>query len=157
MPRKPDTDSGRSILGSVRSVVGFFLSLVTGGLSFLGRQATGTWRRTRAFLGWLSFDRLMPSGLAATIQEVIVRTVQALGIRGTSRQQQFASAVILGVFAYGATLLTGGLLIGVALFLTLLVFTALARNNPWFNKQWKAGTSKLPVKNDYDLKGWSRD
>lgn len=125
--------------------------------SFARKQVGGTWRRTRSFVGWLTLDRLLPSGVSDTIQEGIVKSVQALGIRGTSRKRQFASAVTLAVMAYGFTLLSGGLLIGFAVVWSLLVLVALARNIPFVNKQWKEGTSMLPIKSDYDIPGWERD
>ncbi|MFC4553544.1 MULTISPECIES: hypothetical protein [Halorussus] len=135
----------------------FVLGLPMTLFGFLARQTVGTWRRTRGFLGWITLDRLMPSGLAGAIQEVIDLLPKALGLRGTPRTKQFSAAVILGVLAYFATFLTGGLLIGAAVVLTLMVVVALGRNIPFVNRTWQDTTAKLPVKNDYDIIGWERD
>lgn len=150
-------ERARDALSSLWSGLLMLLMLPLRGAGFLGRQLRGTASRTRGFVGWLSFDRLMPSGVASTIQEVFTLVPQALGIRGTSRMKQFSAAVILGVLAYFATFLTGGLLIGAAIFLTLMVVVAVARNVPAVDGTWRDWTAALGIKRDYDIPAWKRD
>lgn len=157
MPVGKVTEWTRSALSALWSAMMVVLMLPVQGAQFLVRQLQGTFSRTRGFLGWLSLDRLMPSGLAGAIQEVIELTPKALGLRGTSRMKQFSAAVILGVLVYFATFLTGGLLIGVAIFLTVMVVVAIARNVPAFDSGWREWTAALGIKRDYDVPGWKRD
>lgn len=133
------------------------VSLIRTGGRVLVAQLTATARRSRVFLGYITLDRLLPSGIAGAIQEVIELTPKALGVRNTPRTKQFSAAVILGILAYFATFLTGGLLIGVAVFLTVMVLVAIARNVPAIDSGWSEWTAALGLKNDYDLPGWRRD
>lgn len=151
--------------GTARGALG---ALWTGLMALLGfvipsrsgwwsRQASGTWRRTKALADWVTFDRFMPSGVADTIQEIITLVPKAFGVRDARPREQLSAAVILGFFAYGFAFLTLGLTLGVALALTLMAFIALARLVPAFNDGWKGFTDRLPVENDYDIVGWSRE
>lgn len=127
------------------------------GLDWLGEQTVATGRRTWSFLNWLTLDRLIPEGIAGQINYVIGLIPEALGIRGTTRQRQFASAVILIILAILASFLTFGLTLAVAAFFGVFALIALWRNNPWFNDKWRAFTRRLPIKNDYDIVGWARE
>ena len=158
MPGKDKAESrlrraGSSAWGAFSVVV----MLPVRGAGFLARQLRGTWRNLGGFWAYLSLDRLLPSGISDTIQEVIELIPQAFGLRGTSRTKQFSSAVILAIFAYLATFLSGGLLIGAAIVITIMVLIAVARNIPAVNKNWKEWTSALGISNDYDVPGWRRD
>lgn len=136
----------KNVAGGARGVSGF-----------LWRQTKGTYRRTRNFAGWVTLDRVIPEGIAGTIQEVIELIPQAFGVRGTPQPAQFGAVVTLLILAIAATFLSGGLLIGTVIVLGGLLLASLIRLNPTANRLWLRATDRLPIKRDYDIIGWERD
>lgn len=119
------------------------------------KQARGTSRNAREFLGGTGVDDFLPRGLRGVGEELLYLVPHALG-RGTARQQ-ITSSVILGLLA----LLASPITLTVSLYLLIpLLFTAgmgVWRFIPVVNSAWKGSRVRGAVKKDRDVPGWRRE
>ncbi|QCC57296.1 hypothetical protein DVR14_00545 (plasmid) [Natrinema thermotolerans] len=104
---------------------------------FTGRQAAGTWRNFRGFLGWLTLERSLPPALASTIRWVGETAPVAVGSDDESAYQQISAAGVLLAVAISSTLLTLGLTLAAVVVLLPLFLIGLWRLVPAFNSVWQ--------------------
>lgn len=147
----------RSGVGTTLGLAGKTVMLPMRGLGYLGRQASGTRRNVGRAWDYLTFDNLLPPSLVGLGQWVIETTPKVFGVRDTKPWQQVGAAVTVALVALLATVLSGGLLIGVLIAVGLLALAGVVRHVPAVNEKWNAMTAVLPIKDDYDVPRWRRD
>lgn len=117
------------------------------------RQASGTYRNARDFVGSFAFDRILPNGIAGFITELLNLVPYALG-RGSARKQIFASTTLI-IIAFLSTPFTFGYSLALAVpFIATLVWGFL-RLVPLLNTRFKQ------LRNDHlrdrDVPLWTRE
>lgn len=145
------TKSLRSAGSGLVSVTKALLSIPVRIGQFAGRQAAGTWRNFRGFLGWLSIDRALPPAIASTINWTLETVPRALGIDSSSYQQTVAASLIIMVAA-GSALLTAGLTLAVVVLTLPFLIIGAWRFIPAFNTAWRDSVQSRAD----DLPRWDR-
>lgn len=147
----------RSGIGRTLGLAGKTLMLPLTALGYLGNQASGTRRNLGRAWDYLTFDNLLPPSVVDLGQWAIETTPKVFGVRDTTPWQQVGAAVTVALVALLATVLSGGLLIGVLIVVGLFAVAGVVRHVPAVNQKWNAVTGVLPIKNDYDVPRWRRD
>jgi hypothetical protein len=124
---------------------------------FLARQASGTWANVVGLYRWFKFDYVLPPAVVSTLQWFFEKTPKMLGLRGTDAKWQIASAGVIVAVAFSSVLLTAGFTLAIMVAAAVFLGIGLLRLVPAFNSAYKAGRSRVPVKDDYDIPRWDRD
>lgn len=133
------------------------LMLVASPFRWVGHQFIAAGKNLWAFLDWVTLDRVIPEGIAGQIQYLIELVPKSFGLRGTDRNTQISSSVILITLAVLASALTFGLTAAAVVLFGFGLLGGLLRMFPAGNRTWKDARSRLPIRDDYDIPKWERD
>lgn len=162
--------SGRSVretlsprrFSSLAGWIGYVVLLLFALPALFIRQLAAFVREVGRFIRWAKVDYFLPPSVVGFIQWLIETLPRAIGLRpdpndSNDHYWQVASATVLLVFAIFFSTISGGLLAALVAVALVWMLLGVLRFFPAFDRRYTQAVGSLPVEDDYDIPGWSRD